>query len=219
MQPASPRSPRKALITSSFPGSELGARPGDRVACHPCLLGAWTGTQGQPVAPPGEAGLWFPVTIPVVWRTPDRGILQVSTSPFSSVEQADQSPLGLDFCWSLWEMPESPGLGANQAPQILLPWASGHPASLKALSLSHNVPIPFLSPPTPPSPARRLPCPGLPSRGEADRLGGCRPVTKHSGLGVPGGACSLCSSPRPGGSGSEKRVFRARRPDKISRDK
>lgn len=33
-------------------------------------------------------------------------------------------------------------------------------------------------------------------------MGDCRPVTTHSGLSVPGGARSLCSSPRPGGSGS-----------------
>lgn len=76
-------------------------------------------------------------------------------------------------------MPESPGLGANQATQILLLWASGHPATLRALTLSQNDPIPFLIPFPFPSPEAALPRPPV-SWQEADRLGDCRPVTKHS---------------------------------------
>lgn len=74
------------------------------------------------------------------------------------MEQADQSPPGLDFC--LWETPEeAPGLGASQATQILHPWTSGHSSllelscselrpPLRAVTLSENafVPFPFPSP-------------------------------------------------------------------------
>lgn len=90
------------------------------------------------------------------------------------MEQADQSPPGLDFC--LWETPEAPGLGASQAIEILHPWTSGHSSllelscselrpPLRVVTLSENAP--FFSP----SQALKLPLPRTPlSWQETDRL-------------------------------------------------
>lgn len=169
-------------------------------------------------------GLWLPVAIPVVWRTPDSLILQVSTSHLLICGAADQSPPGLDFCRSLWEMPDSPGLGSKQTTQILLPWA-------RALTLFQNVLIPSLIPSRFPSPETGLPKAIRQGNWEQIKLApsphhssslsfvkkltgweivGLSPSTR--GLSIPGDACSLCSSPRPGGSSAGKKVFRVRRP-------
>ena len=80
----------------------------------------------------GKTGEDMELLLPV-WRTPHLLILWVSTPPpaGSSVEQADQSPPGLDVGLSLWKTLEAPELGAKQATQILHPRTSGQSSTTR----------------------------------------------------------------------------------------
>lgn len=131
------------------------------------------------MALPGEGlGLWLSMTIPMVWRILDLLILQVSTPDLLIYGASTSEPTWSGLLSESVGEALVPKTWANQATQILHPWASSHSSTLRALTLSQNVPISFLFPFPFPSPEAALLRPPV-SWQEADSLGDCRPVAKH----------------------------------------
>lgn len=149
-----PGSPLKALITSSFLGSEPGAWPGSRVTCHLCLLRTLVLTRGQDRhrdnrwLPQLRPGLWLPVTAPVVWRTPDLLTLQASTSHLLIRGASRSAHLVWTFVRVCGRCLSPQDLGQTRPPKSYFraPVAT---VTLRTLTLSQNVPILFPVPSLP----------------------------------------------------------------------